>query len=107
MEKKNRITIRLTDKELEKLERLSGQANITKSEFLRTLLNSVDEKQFVEQLIKKQEEYAIIRTYLSRIGTNINQIARKLNMNECLNDTDRFLLKQIIEEIKKVHDKLL
>ena len=107
MERKNRITIRLSDEEIEKLKVLSGQAGVSKSEFIRNLLNSIDEKELINKLAQKQEEYAVIKSHLSSIGVNINQMARKLNMNECLNDTDRFLLKQIIEEIKKVYEKLL
>ena len=105
MERKNRITIRLTDEELKKLEKLSSYSNLTKSEFLRELLNSVDEKEIITELAKKQEEYSKIKSYLSNIGTNVNQIARKLNMNECLTDEDKFLLEEIIRKIEKVYDE--
>ena len=103
MERKNRITIRLSDEELEKLKVLSGQAGVSKSEFMRNLLNSIDEKELINKLAQKQEEYAVIKSHLSSIGVNINQIARKLNVNENLSNEDKFLLKMLIEEIKKVY----
>jgi hypothetical protein len=69
----HKITIRLNDDEFEKLQALSTNVNMVKSEFIRLAIFNV-------KVIAKMtdEERKILRT-LFGVATNLNQIAHKVN----------------------------
>jgi Bacterial mobilisation protein (MobC) len=69
----HKVTIRLKDEEFERLQGLSTNANMLKSEFIRLAIFNV-------KVIAKMtdEERNILRT-LFGVATNLNQIAHKVN----------------------------
>lgn len=71
--KTNKISIRLNDKEFEKLQLLLQKSGMIKSEFFRAALFNV---QVTAKLT--DEERKILRS-LFGIATNLNQIAHKVN----------------------------
>ncbi len=92
--RKHRFTLRLSDEEARILEgkfKLSGMRS--RSSYLRQLI--------VEGLVY-DVDYSYLREYnvgLGKIGTNINQIAHRINETRSIYQTD-------IDEIKKEMKKL-
>ena len=90
----NRFTLRLSDDEARILEnkfKLSGMRS--RSSFIRQLI--------IEGIVY-DVDYSYLRDYnvgLARIGTNINQIAHRINDTRSIYQTD-------INEIQKEMDKL-
>lgn len=71
--KSHKITVRLNNEELEKLQNLTKKAGMLKSEFLRLAIFNVQVNAKLTE-----EERKILRT-LFGIATNLNQIAHKVN----------------------------
>ena len=92
--RKHRFTLRLSDDEARILEgkfKLSGMRS--RSSFIRQLI--------IEGIVY-DVDYSYLRDYnvgLARIGTNINQIAHRINETRSIYQTD-------INEIQKEMDKL-
>ena len=92
--RKHRFTLRLSDDEARILEgkfKLSGMRS--RSSFIRQLI--------IEGFVY-DVDYSYLREYnvgLAKIGTNINQIARRINETRSIYQTD-------INEIKKEMEKL-
>lgn len=87
MAREKRVTVRLTKEQFEQLEELRG--NVPKSEFLYlVLLDYLGRERELErelcrihdECINKCEFLKELRKELSRVGVNINQIARALNV---------------------------
>jgi len=82
-----RVTVRLTKEQFEQLEELRG--NVPKSEFLYlVLLDYLGRERELERELRRIHDECInkceflkeLRKELSRVGVNINQIARALNV---------------------------
>lgn len=108
IEKKTRLSakidIRLTDQEREILERKSKEEGIKKGEYVRLLLRN-QERVFTfseEQLKALKEEFR----KLSLLGSNINQIAKRLNANFDRIDLERDMLFVKLEEVRKEVSRL-
>ena len=87
MAREKRVTVRLTKEQFEQLEELRG--NVPKSEFLYlVLLDYLGRERELERELRRIHDECInkceflkeLRKELSRVGVNINQIARALNV---------------------------
>ena len=100
--RKHRITLRLSDDENRILEgkwRISGMKS--KSSFLR--------QQIVEGMVY-EVDYSWVRDYnvqLGKIGTNINQIAHKVNGTGEITDAEIAMLKKEMDEIWRLQRSML
>lgn len=93
-ERKNGILLYLNDEELELLNEKCKLANIkNKSEYLRRMI--VD-GYILEVNFSELKEYNFL---LSKVSTNVNQIAHRINETRSIFKTD-------IDEIKKEIDKI-
>lgn len=91
--KNRRITIRIEEKLREKIKLESKKSNMTMSEYINRCLKN---KSII--VIENGKE---IYYELSKIGNNLNQIARKLNSNIATNK-DLKNLEYISQEITKI-----
>lgn len=91
--KNRRITIRIEEKLREKIKLESKKSNMTMSGYINRCLKN---KSII--VIENGKE---IYYELSKIGNNLNQIARKLNSNIATN-SDLQKLDNISEEITKI-----
>jgi Arc/MetJ-type ribon-helix-helix transcriptional regulator len=87
MAREKRITVRLTKEQFEHLEELRG--NVPRSEFLYLILLDYmgrerelekELRRIHDECINKCEFLRELRRELSRVGVNVNQIARALNV---------------------------
>ena len=94
--------IRFNDIEYDKLEEMSLKSKMTKSDVIRNLI--------LEKEIKEKPGYEFyeVMKELSKIGVNLNQIARRANQN---NSIDKEYYKQLATEwqefSKQVKSKFL
>ncbi len=99
-----RFTFRMNEREDKWLKHLTSYSNRSKADVIRDLV-------FKERLLKPKIPVLDQKTYgeLKRIGTNINQIAKKLNANAKSTETTRTLdeLKNTLNLIlqKLLHDR--
>ena len=72
--------IRLSDMEYDKLEEMSLKSKMTKSDVIRNLI--------IEKEIKEKPgiEFYEVMKELSKIGVNLNQIAKKANKNNLIDE---------------------
>lgn len=85
------------------IEAKANTANVSVSEFLRTiaLQGQVDRK------IKTfPKEILLFTATLNHLAANINQIAKKRNQNDELNDTERASLNCLTEQIKTLASEI-
>lgn len=95
MKKEKRITIRLTEDEYEKIKRKAEKINVSVSEYVRNFLSKKEVK-IVDKTSLRELIYQ-----LQRIGVNINQMVKKVNLNH--SDIE---LKKEIEELEEIYKKL-
>lgn len=85
--------VRFTPDEMKYIEKKSNELNMTTSKFIRTI-------SLKGEILKLENpEYRNIILEMNRIGTNINQIARRLNETGSLYYDD-------VKNIKEVHEEL-
>jgi len=89
--KKNRLTVRLDDNELNQLNLNASISELNKSSYIRYALINV------KPPIHKFDKTMVIQ--VAKIGNNLNQIARHANMHKTI---DGIVLKQIIDVNKKL-----
>ena len=95
MRKRNQaILIRLTDNEKNHLQRQAANAGLKMEPFIRKLIMGVNISPRIVNLIRE----------VNRIGNNINQISKKVNSENCINqaqlDEILHLLGEIYREVK-------
>ncbi|EFI4715972.1 plasmid mobilization relaxosome protein MobC [Salmonella enterica] len=79
IDRKNVISIRLTDEEYQPFKELLEHTDISKSEFFRALiLNRVSE---LPSKPKVTDDYKRCLFFLSKTSNNVNQIAHRLNLD--------------------------
>lgn len=95
-----RFELRLTEKDIKKLKEYAEDAGMSKSTYLRTLLNNKQPK--------SREDYLLIRqlvTEVNKIGVNINQIVMHAN-SEFYNEHEKrkliALMNTLILNVEKV-----
>lgn len=76
--RKNIITVKLTDAELDALNAASQSAKVTKSEFIRNLIINKKMSAVYQVVLEKTELKELVREY-GKIGSNLNQIAKYFN----------------------------
>jgi len=76
MAEKKRVTIRLDDKLIEKINKRANELNITTSDYIRQAIELSFGK---GDCIKQKGELPLLILTLNRLGNNLNQIARTLN----------------------------
>ena len=89
--KKNRLTVRLDDNELNQLNLNASISELNKSSYIRYALINV------KPPIHKFDKTMVIQ--VAKIGNNLNQIAKHANTHKTI---DGIVLKQIIEVNKKL-----
>lgn len=121
IEKSERITVRLTPGEEEWIVKKAEKAGVSKSRYIRKVTlcelpqsdNPFYEKDRPMNLkngITHAKMMRIFNTDISQIGNNLNQIARRLNSGEEVDDEMLKEVKQMREElteIGRVHYKAL
>lgn len=88
-----RFTVRFSDEELNEVERKAKQMKMTTSRFIRTM--AVDGQATMLEV----PEYTKVIVELTKIGTNLNQITRRLN------EQGSFYYEEM-SEIKEEHEKI-
>ena len=73
MSKPYELCLRLSQAERERLETSAKQCGLSKSDYLRKLLNGIPVR------ARPSPEVRALRKEINRIGVNVNQIARKVN----------------------------
>lgn len=98
-------TIRFTEEEIEKLERVAKGKGITLSELIRKKALDVELPQRIspERLAKRNQVFRQLAYEINRIGVNLNQIARYCNRNR---EIDCLVLQEILET-KRLLETLL
>ena len=91
--------LRLTEKDYSKLRRDAENTGLTKSDYLRKLINQQEVKP------KPPDSYSKLAWEIHKVGVNINQIAHKVNAagNESESDIDTavLLLKKIYKLMRE------
>ena len=91
--KENRLTIRLDDNELSRVDFNASMSGLNKSSYIRhVLLNTKPPTHKFDQSLVVQ---------VAKIGNNLNQIAKHANTHKTI---DGIVLKQIIDVNKKLDD---
>ena len=99
--KKHMVSARLTEEEWQKLRKLCAVSGLPVSAVLRELICGVTIRQ------RPPKELHDLYTEINRIGTNINQIARKANAGFATKDDMRelkFLMRAVEQRMAKVAD---
>ena len=99
--KTHMISVRLTDAERRKLSQICAVSGLPVSAVLRQFISGVTIRQ------RPPKELHDLYAEINRIGTNINQIARKANAGFATKDDMRellFLMKAIEQKMAKVAD---
>ena len=91
-----KVSVRLSDSEKEKLELNASLAGLKASAYIRHIISNA------KPPIHRFDKAMIIQ--VARIGNNINQIAKHVNIDKVI---DGVVLKQIIEVNKKLDDLVL
>ena len=78
LKRRNNITVKLTDIELELLNQKAEMAGTSKAEYLRNLLIGTPIKVRYEIVADMQELRKLVSEY-GKIGSNLNQIAKYFN----------------------------
>lgn len=98
--KEYRLNVRISDEEYSALEKVALERKMSKSEYIREVLdNSFN--------FKSREQYALEKQLISEInhiGININQIARN-NNSELYFDSDKKKLFMLMNEILEIIQK--
>lgn len=111
----NRITVRLTDDEYRQIDTAAKRLKISQAAVVRSLIFYVEsDNDLLDKIDKKQPHNEVIirgvdRTTvlkligeLNRIGTNINQIAHKVNRDNHVPHETKKELKQTNKLLEKV-----
>lgn len=100
--KEHMVSVRLTEVERERLRQLCTISGLPVSTVLRQLISGVTIRQ------RPPKELHDLYAEINRIGTNINQIARKANAGFATKDDMRellFLMKSIEQKMAKVAEQ--
>ena len=100
--KEHMVSVRLTEVERERLQQLCTISGLPVSAVLRQLISGVTIRQ------RPPKELHDLYAEINRIGTNINQIARKANAGFATKDDMRellFLMKAIEQKMAKVAEQ--
>lgn len=95
------VTFRLSDDEYEQLKAVCEILGVTQSEYLRqTALTATFGKPIIH-ITLDAESARVLTGQFGKIGSNLNQIARKLNQNEALTEQLRSQINDCLCELHK------
>ena len=77
--RRNTISIRLSDEELGRLRFICGRLNITQSEYIRQAILTATVKRPTLVTALDDESTRTLLAHFGKVGSNLNQIARVLN----------------------------
>ena len=96
-----RMTVRGTEQEKKKIEQKAEKAGLSRTEYM---IRSALEKNITS--FNNLEDINKLRIELKRIGNNLNQIARKLNENNTLEQEEKVLFIEEIDDLKYQQDMI-
>ena len=91
--REHRMTVRLNGDEYTKVLSKIERSGLSKQEYI---LSSILSKKIQERL---NVDYFKLINEVNHVGTNLNQIARKLNGNESILKDDQLLLNQVLKNL--------
>jgi ElaB/YqjD/DUF883 family membrane-anchored ribosome-binding protein len=99
-----RITIRASQEHIAKLNKLSADLDISKTDLLKKVIDDgfgqtieITNTDFLDALEK-------IEKMLDSIGNNVNQMARKVNAGGRFTEQDKKALEQVSDRFEKLYD---
>jgi hypothetical protein len=99
MSKDEKITIRLKSNELEYISKKSEELYISKSEFCRQAI--------VEAKVISKKPSVDLLYELNRIGNNLNQITKRININKAIDRVVIYQLDEIEQQLELIRSKFL
>ncbi|MEF8811578.1 MAG: plasmid mobilization relaxosome protein MobC [Bacteroidales bacterium] len=97
--KTKRFTVHLTDDEAEKIQEKARRMNLSVSQFLK-------ESAHKTKLIEPDPSRVKLLSELAKIGSNLNQIAKKINQSSSLSENEKEGLNQIYLKFKEIKESL-
>lgn len=101
-----RITIRASEAHIEKINRLSAELEITKTDLIKKIIDDG----FGQTIEITNEDllasFSKIEKMLDSIGNNFNQMARKVNAGGRFTEQDKEILEQVSERFEKLYEFL-
>lgn len=97
----HQINFRVTETEHERLQEMANNLNISVPNFCK---KTAQKKQMKSPKINREGALEIAKE-LRKIGTNVNQIAKKLNQNIGV-ETSKLELENVKQELKKIWQSL-
>lgn len=98
-QRQNRVVVRLSDEELERLKGKAEKVGLTPASFLRELAT----RQKIRSPVMDYEAGMEVYRELKRIGNNLNQLARDAHLQK---ELDLAGLPLIYEEVRKIRQQL-
>lgn len=98
--KTKRFTVHLTADEAEKIQEKARRMNLSVSQFLK-------ESAHKTKLIEPDPSRVKLLSELAKIGSNLNQIAKKVNESGSLSEKEKEGLNRIFKEIKTIKEQVL
>ena len=95
------VTVRFTDGEFARLNYICDRLNITKAEHIRTSVFQVGGGSPVFQLALDSDTAHKLTAQFGKIGSNLNQIARKLNSGEQADNEIRDAINDCISDMNE------
>ena len=96
MQKEKRITIRFTQEEFQEIIKNSDYLSIAKSTYCREAI-------FNTTVTCKKPSLKLLKE-LNSMGNNINQIARYINTNKCIDKSVLLTLNSIEDDLEMIKD---
>ena len=95
------VTVRFTDDEFARLNYICNRLNITKAEHIRTSAFQLGENGPVFQIALDSDTAHKLTAHFGKIGSNLNQIARKLNSGEPADNEIRDAINDCISDMNE------
>ena len=96
-ERNNEVHLRLNDAEYRKLDYLSHTGGISFNAVIRKLIMDKEIRQ------RPNIDFLALLTAIDRLGNNINQIAKKANMNNAVSYAD---MKEVSSIMRKIRSEM-
>ena len=95
------VTVRFTDDEIARLNYICDRLNITKAEHIRSSVFRLGENGPVFQIALDIDTARELTAQFGKIGSNLNQIARKLNSGEEADNEIRNAINDCISDMNE------
>ena len=100
--KEHKITVKVSEAELEQVDENAAKAGMNRSRYIRTLIHgngNVDSTFAIDR--------ANLIRQVSGVATNVNQIARMVNTNKFLRSSDLFDIELKLDKLLKIFREVL